>query len=62
MRDEAWRLTRPSLDRKESRFPYANWNVRFIEFNHNSMLATNLRIANSRKTQAYYAEAIPAGG
>ena len=62
MRDEAWKLRRPSLDRKDSRFNYCNWNVRFIEFNHNSMIATNLCIASSKAKQAYYEEAIPSGG
>jgi hypothetical protein len=39
LRDNAATLKRPSLDRKNSAFDYANWNVRFIEFNHNSRLA-----------------------
>jgi hypothetical protein len=38
-RDEAWKLKRPSLDRRDPRYDYANWNVRFIEFNLNSRLA-----------------------
>jgi hypothetical protein len=34
-RDEAWKLERASLDRKNPDFDYANWNVRFIEFHAN---------------------------
>ena len=39
MRDDAVKLDRASLDRKDSSFDYANWNVRFIEFNLNSRMA-----------------------
>ena len=38
-RDEGHKLKKPSLDRKDPRFDYANWNVRVIEFVLNSRLA-----------------------
>lgn len=38
-RDKAEQLKRPSLDRINSMYDYANWNVRFIEFNLNSRMA-----------------------
>lgn len=38
-RDGAAAMKRPSLDRKESMYNYANWNVRFVEFNANSKRA-----------------------
>lgn len=38
-RDNAHTLKRASLDRLNSMYDYANWNVRFIEFEHNSRLA-----------------------
>lgn len=38
-RDNAHLLKKPSLDRIDSRFDYANWNVRVIEFVDNSRLA-----------------------
>lgn len=38
-RDKAHLLKRPSLDRINSMYNYANWNVRFIEFELNSRLA-----------------------
>lgn len=39
LRDNAAALRKPSLDRKDSNFDYANWNVRFIEFDTNAKLA-----------------------
>lgn len=38
-RDDAGSLRKPSIDRKDSRFDYANWNVRFIEFKLNARMA-----------------------
>lgn len=38
IRDRADKLARASLDRINSMYNYANWNVRFIEFNLNSRL------------------------
>lgn len=39
MRDEAWKLKKPSLDRIDSSGNYTLSNVRFIEFNLNSRMA-----------------------
>ena len=38
-RDNAHLLKKPSLDRRNSCYSYTNWNVRFIEFDHNARLA-----------------------
>lgn len=38
-RDRAHELKKPSLDRRDPSADYANWNVRFIEFNLNSRMA-----------------------
>ena len=45
IRDDAENMKLPSLDRKDSRFDYTNWNCRILEFNENAMIATNLRLA-----------------
>lgn len=52
-RDRAWELVKPSLDRRDPRYDYANWNVRFIEFNLNSRMAWDPTARDG------YAEAAP---
>lgn len=39
VRDKAADLKKPSLDRINPAYDYANWNVRFIEFNKNARMA-----------------------
>ena len=38
-RDEAWKLKKPSLDRKDPNGNYTMFNVRFVEFKLNARMA-----------------------
>ena len=51
-RDGAASLKKPSLDRKNPDFDYANWNVRFIEFDLNSRMAWDKTARDGYKEEA----------